>query len=143
MSSLLSRAHHTAKAKDQTSIFSTHSTISSIPKVDAGHMIMGNIHTEPIDRVHGEALSLDPTTYLPQRDRAKILAILMSEERLQTKSNMNVPEARTTAPKTSADKIGGIKTVTDFVSLMVNRYPIKSPLRKTYEKKRVNQLAHS
>ena len=118
LSSLLSRAHHTAKAKDQTSIFSTHSTISIIPKVVAGLMIVGNIHTEPIDSVYGEALSLDPTSYLPQRDRAKVLLVLMTEGRRQNESNMDVPEARITAPKTVADKIGEIKTVTDFVRLL-------------------------
>jgi hypothetical protein len=33
---------------------------------------------------------------------------------------MDVPEARITAPKAVADKIGEIKTVTNFVSLMIN-----------------------
>ena len=117
---LLSGVNHTDKANDQTSIFSTHSTILTIPKVVAGHMIVEHIHTEPIDRVHGEGSSLDPTTYLPQRDRSNMLVVLMSEERRQHKSKLDKPEARITAPKTVADKIGRIKTVTNFVSLIVN-----------------------
>ena len=120
LSSLLIRAHRTAKAKDQTSIFSTLSTIVAIPKVVAGNMIVGNIRTEPLDSVHGEASSLDPTAYLPQRDKAKVLLVLMAEQKRQNESNMDVPEARITAPKTVSEKIGEIKTVSDFLSLLVN-----------------------
>ena len=68
-------------------------------------MIVGNIRTEPIDRVHGETSSLDPTAYLPQRDRLKILFVLMSEQKTQNESKMDVPEAHITAPKTVSDKI--------------------------------------
>jgi hypothetical protein len=120
LSSLLVRAHRTAKAKDQTSIFSTLSTIIAIPKVVAGNMIVGNIRSEPLDSVHGEASSLDPTAYLPQRDRAKVLLVLMAEQKRQNESNMDVPEAHITLPKTVSEKIGEIKTVSDFLSLMVN-----------------------
>jgi hypothetical protein len=105
LSSLLIRAHCTAKAKDQTSIFSTLSTIIAIPKVVAGNMIVGNIRTEPLDSVHGEASSLDPTAYLPQRDKAKVLLVLMAEQKRQNESNMDVPEARITAPKTVSEKL--------------------------------------
>ena len=70
--------------------------------------------------MYGEASSLDPTAYLPQRDRSKVLLVLMAEQKHQNESNMDVPEARITAPKTVSDKIGEIKTVTDFLSLMVN-----------------------
>ena len=72
-------------------------------------MIVRNIRIEPIYSVHREASSFDPTTYLPQKDRSKVLAVLMSEERHQNESNMEVPEARITAPKPAADNIGEIK----------------------------------
>ena len=58
--SLLIRDHRTAKAKDQTSILATHFTKITIPKVVAGHMIVGNIYIEPLDSGHGEASLLDP-----------------------------------------------------------------------------------
>ena len=67
-------------------------------------MIVGNIRTEPLDSVHGEASSLDPTAYLPQRDKAKVLLVLMAEQKRQNESNMDVPEARITAPKTVSEK---------------------------------------
>ena len=72
----------------------------------AGHIFMGNIHTDPINSVHEEASSLDPTAYFPQRDRAKVLLVLMTEGRHQNESNMDVPEARITVPKTVADENG-------------------------------------
>ena len=104
LSSLLIRAHRTTKAKDQTSIFSTLSTIITIPKVVAGHMIVGNMCTEPLNSVHDKVLSLDPTAYLPQSDRSKVMLVLMTEQKRQHKSNMDVPEARITAPKTVSEK---------------------------------------
>jgi hypothetical protein len=62
---LLIQAHHTAKAKDQTSIFAIHSNIITIPKVVAGHMIVENIRTDPViacmERHH--LLTLLPTFY--------------------------------------------------------------------------------
>ena len=119
LSSLLIRAHRTAKAKDQISIFSTLSTIMTIPKVVTGHMIVANIRTEPRDSMHGEVSSLNPTAYLPQRDRSKVLLVLLAEQKRQNGSNMDMPEACIMAPKIVSDKIGEIKTVTDFLSLMV------------------------
>ena len=62
---------------------------------------------------------LQPTFHREQ-DRAKVLLVLVTEERHQNESNMDVPEAHVRAPKTVADKIGEIKTVIHFVRLLVN-----------------------
>ena len=68
-------------------------------------MIVGNVHTEPIISVHGEVSSLGPIAYLSQRDRSKIMLVLMAEQKHQNESNMDVPEACIPAPKTVSDKI--------------------------------------
>ena len=77
-----------------------------------GNSSVGIIHTEPVDSVHGDASSLDSTAYIQQTDRLKVLAVLISEERLQNESNMDVPETHITVQKTAAKYVGEIKLPT-------------------------------
>jgi hypothetical protein len=42
----------------------------------------------------------------------------MSEQKCQNESNLDMPEARITAPKTITELIGEIKDATDFIRLL-------------------------
>jgi hypothetical protein len=109
LASLLIYAHFEAKEKYQTWIFLTHSTIIIISKVVAVNIMIENFHIEQFDRVYGEVSSFASTNYLLHRDMSKVLFILMLEKSRQKESNLDVLEARITAPKTAAERIGKIK----------------------------------
>jgi hypothetical protein len=58
---------------------SAHSSIVVILKVVTGNLFVSNARMKPISSMYGEASSFDSSAYFLQRDRSKVLDILMLE----------------------------------------------------------------
>ena len=83
-------------------------------------MLVGNVRIEPINSMYREASFVGSSAYLLQRDRSKVLAILMSEQRHHNETNLDAPKACITMPMTVAECIGKIEDVTTFIRFLVN-----------------------
>ena len=71
LAALLQRAHRLAKDGDQLSALCTQSSMVVVQKTLAANFLLGNFRIEPMDSIHGEAASIDPTAYMAQMNRHK------------------------------------------------------------------------
>jgi hypothetical protein len=78
-----------AKQQDFTSIRSTQILIRVMSKILASHMLQGNFATEKVTSLKLEANSVEPSTFLPQRNKVLVEQELLSEVKAITENVMN------------------------------------------------------
>jgi hypothetical protein len=109
-----------AKHQDFTSIQSTQILIQIMSKILASHMLQGNFVTEKVTSLELEANSVEPSAFLPQRNKVLVEQELLSEVKATSKNIMDFANSHKTKGKTAIACVGTMQAMVDFSSLCIN-----------------------
>jgi hypothetical protein len=109
-----------AKHQDFTSIQSTQISIWVMSKILASHMLQGNFATEKVTSLKLEANSVEPSSFLLQRNKVLVEQELLSEVKATSENIMNFANSHKTKGKTAIACIGTMQSMVDFSSLCIN-----------------------
>jgi hypothetical protein len=109
-----------AKHQDFTSIQSTQILIQVMSKILASHMLQGNFATEKVTYLELEANSVEPSAFLPQRNKVLVEQELLSEVKATSENVMDFTDSHKTKGKTAIAHIGTMQSMVDFSSLCIN-----------------------
>ena len=77
-------------------IFSSQASITIMPRATALQILVGNYNTETLESIYGEVQSIDCMVFAPQRNRSKIISILIAEGNQDSERNADVPMEQST-----------------------------------------------
>jgi hypothetical protein len=109
-----------AKHQDFTSIQSTQILIQVMSKILVSHMLQGNFATEKVTSLELKANSVEPSTFLPQRNKVLVERELSSEVKATTENKMVFADSHKTKGRTVIACIGTMQSMVDFSSLCIN-----------------------
>ena len=109
-----------AKQQDYTNIRLLLDLIRVIPKALASQILQGNFATEKVTSLKLEANSVEPSIFLPQRNKCLIDQELINEMKATSKNIMDFTNSHKTKGKTSIARIGTMQNMMDFSSLCIN-----------------------
>jgi hypothetical protein len=109
-----------AKQQDFTSIQSTQISIRVMSKILASHMLQGNFATNKVTSLELEANSVEPSAFLPQRNKVLVKRELLSEIKATTENIMDFADPHKTKGRTAIACIGTMQSMMDFSSLCIN-----------------------
>jgi hypothetical protein len=109
-----------AKHQDFTSIQSTQILIRVMSKILASHMLQGNFVTKKVTSLELEANSVEPSAFLPQRNKVLVKQELSSEVKATSENVMDFANSHKTKGKTAIARIGTMQSMVDFFSLCIN-----------------------
>ena len=110
----------TAKNQDYTNIRSTQITLKVISKVLSSHILQGNFATEKVTSLDVEANSVEPSVFLPQRNKLLIDREMTNEVKATSENVMDFVDSHKTKGKTAIARIGTMTSMVDFSSLCIN-----------------------
>jgi hypothetical protein len=109
-----------AKHQDFASIQSTQILIRVMPKILASHMLQGNFATEKVTSLELEANSVEPSAFLPQRNKVLVKQELSSDVKATSENVMDFANSHKTKGKTMIARIGTMQSMVNFSSLCIN-----------------------
>ncbi len=109
-----------AKQQDFTSIQLTEILIRVMSKILAFHMLQGNFATKKVTSLDLEANSVEPSAFLPQRNKCLVEQELSSEVKATTENVMDFADSHKTKGRTVIACIGTMQSMMDFSSLCIN-----------------------
>jgi hypothetical protein len=109
-----------AKQQDFTSIRSTQILIPVMSKILASHMLQGNFATKKVTSLKLEADSVEPSAFLPQRNKVLVQQKLLSEVKATTENVMDFADSHKTKGRTEIARIGTMQSMMEFSSLCIN-----------------------
>jgi hypothetical protein len=109
-----------AKQQDFTSIQLTQILVRVMSKILASHMLQGNFVTEKVTSLKLVANSVEPSTFLPQRNKVLVKQELSSEVKATTENVMDFTDSHKTKGRTTITCIGTMQSMMDFSSLCIN-----------------------
>jgi hypothetical protein len=109
-----------AKHQDFTSIQSTQILIQVMSKILASHVLQGNFATKKVTSHKLEANSVEPSAFLPQRNKVLVKQELSSEVKATSENVMDFANSHKTKGKTAIACIGTMQSMEDFSSLCNN-----------------------
>jgi hypothetical protein len=109
-----------AKQQDFTSIQLTQILIQVMLKILVSHMLQGNFATNKVTSLELEANSVEPSTFLPQRNKVLVEQELSSELKATTENIMDFANPHKTKGRTAIAHIGTMHSMMDFSSLCIN-----------------------
>jgi hypothetical protein len=109
-----------AKQQDFTSFQSTQILIQVMSKILVSHMLQGNFATKKVTSLKLEANSVEPSAFLPQRNKVLVKRELSSEVKATTENVMDFADSHKTKGKTAIVRIGTMLSMMDFSSLCIN-----------------------
>jgi hypothetical protein len=109
-----------AKQQDYTNIRLLLVLIRVIPKALAPQILQGNFATEKVTSLELEANSVEPSVFLPQRNKCLIDRELINEMKATSKNIMDFADSHKTKGKTAIACNGTMQNMTDFSSLCIN-----------------------
>ncbi len=109
-----------AKHQDFTSIRSTQISIWVTSKILASHMLQGNFATKKVTSLKLEANSVEPSAFLPQRNKILVEQELLSEVKATSENVMDFTDSHKTKGKTTIALISTMQSMVDFFSLCIN-----------------------
>jgi hypothetical protein len=89
-------------------------------KILASHMLQGNFATKKVTSLKLEAKSVEPSTFLPQRNKVLVKQELSSEVKATSENVMDFADSHKTKGKTTIACIGTMQSMVDFSSLCIN-----------------------
>jgi hypothetical protein len=95
-----------AKHQDFTSIRSTQILIWVMSKILVSHMLQGDFATEKVTSLKLEADSVEPSAFLPQRNKVLVKQELLSEAKATSKNIMDFANSCKTKGETAIACIG-------------------------------------
>jgi hypothetical protein len=109
-----------AKHQDFTSIRSTQILIQVMSKILASHMLQGNFATKKVTSLELKANSVEPSAFLPQRNKVLVKRELLSEVKATSENVMDFADSHKKKGKTVIACIGTMQSMVDFSSLFIN-----------------------
>jgi hypothetical protein len=109
-----------AKAQDWTSIQSSQISIKLLSKAFASHMLQGNFAMEKVTSLEHETKKVEPSAFLPQRNKCLVERELTTKNRATNKNVMDIINSQKSTRKTAISRIGNMIDITDFSSLCIN-----------------------
>jgi hypothetical protein len=94
--------------------------IRVMSKILASHMLQGNFVTEKVTSLELKANSVEPSAFLPQRNKVLVEQELSSEAKATSESVMDFADSHKTKEKTAIVCIGTMQSLVDFSSLCIN-----------------------
>ena len=82
-----------AEQQDFTSIQSTQILIRVMSKILASHMLQGNFATKKVTSLELKVNSVEPSTFLPQRNKVLVKQELLSEVRVASENVMDFTDS--------------------------------------------------
>jgi hypothetical protein len=108
-----------AKQQDYKNIRLSLVSIRVIPKALASQILQENFATEKVTSLELRANSVEPSVFLPQRNKCLIHQELINEMKATSKNIMDFADSHKTKGKTVVALIGTIQNMPDF-SLCIN-----------------------
>jgi hypothetical protein len=108
------------KRQDFTSIQLTQILIWVMSKILASHMLQSNFATKKVTSLELEANSVEPSAFLPQRNKVLVEQELLSEVNATTKNVMDFANSHKTKGRTAIARISTMQSMMDFFSLCIN-----------------------
>jgi hypothetical protein len=105
-----------AKHQDFTSIRSIQISIWVMSKILASHMLQGNFVTKKVTSLKLEANSVEPSAFLPQRNKVLVKRELSSEIKATSENVTDFADSHKTKGKTAIACIGTMQSMVDFSS---------------------------
>jgi hypothetical protein len=109
-----------ARQQDFTSIQSTQISIRVMTKILASHMLQGNFTTKKVTSLKIRANSVEPSAFLPQRNKVLVEQELSSKVKATSENIMDFADSHMTKGKTAIACIGTMHFMVDFSSLCIN-----------------------
>jgi hypothetical protein len=109
-----------AKQQDFTSIRLTQILIWVMSKILASHMLQGNFATKKVTSLKLKANSVEPSAFLPQRNKDLVERELLSEVKATTENVMDFTDSHKTKGRTAIAHISTMQSMMDFSSLCIN-----------------------
>jgi hypothetical protein len=109
-----------AKQQDFTSIRSTQILIQVMSKILASHMLQGNFTTKKVTSLKLEANSVEPSVFLPQRNKVLVEQELSSEVKATSENVIDFANSHMTKGRTAIAFIRTMQSMMDFSSLCIN-----------------------
>ncbi len=95
-----------AKQQDFTSIQSTQISFQVMSKILASHMLQGNFATKNVTSLELKANSVEPSAFLPQRNKVLVKRELLNEVKATTENVMDFVDSHKTKGRTPIARIG-------------------------------------
>jgi hypothetical protein len=109
-----------AKHQDFTSFRSTQISIRVMSKIFATHMLQGNFATKKVTSLKLKANPVEPSAFLPQRNKILVKQELLSEVKATSETVMDFADSHKTKGKTAIARIDTMQSMVDFSSLCIN-----------------------
>jgi hypothetical protein len=109
-----------AKHQDFTSIRLTQILIRVMSKILVSHMLQGNFATVKVTSLKLEANSVEPSAFLPQRNKVLVKQELLSKVKATSENVMDFANSHKTKGKNTIACIGTMQSMVDFSSLCIN-----------------------
>jgi hypothetical protein len=120
LADLVQMALELAKHQDFTSIGLTQISIRVMSKILASHMLKGNFVTKKVTSLKLEANSVEPSAFLPQRNKVHVKRELSSDVKATSENVMDFADSHKTKGKTVIACIVTMQSMVDFSSLCIN-----------------------
>jgi hypothetical protein len=117
---LMGMTQELARQQDFTSIRSTQISIWVMSKILASHMLQWNFATKKVTSLKIKADSVEPSAFLPQRNKVLVKQELLSEVEATSENVIDFADSHKTKAKTAIACIGTIHSMVDFSSLCIN-----------------------
>jgi hypothetical protein len=89
-------------------------------KILASHMLQGNFATKKVTSLELKANSVEPSAFLPQRNKVFVKQELSSEVKATSENAMDFANLLKTKGKTAIACIGTMQSMVDFSSICIN-----------------------
>ncbi len=89
-------------------------------KILASHMFQGNFATKKVTSLKIEANSVEPSPFLPQRNKVLVEQEILSKVKATSENVMYFADSHKTKGKTATACIGTMQSMVDFSSLCIN-----------------------
>ncbi len=109
-----------SKHQDFTSTRSTQILIRVMSKILTSHMLQGSFATKKVSSLKLEANSVEPSTFLLQRNKFLVKQELSSKVKASSKNVMDFANSHKTKGKTAIARISTMQSMVDLSSLCIN-----------------------
>jgi hypothetical protein len=111
-----------AKVQDWTSIRSSQISIKLLSKALASHMLQGNFAIKKVTSFEHETEKVEPSAFLPQRNKCIIDCELTTKNRATNENVMNIINSKKSTCKTAISHIGTMIDIIDYSSICINMH---------------------
>jgi hypothetical protein len=120
LSDLLRQTFIVVQDLDSHDIRSREMSMTHVSKAMASHLLLGNLATSGVTNTHNEAIAVDPSAFLPQRNLTLVEEQWSKDLNSRNELGMDVQDLHETKISTGIARIGAITNMRDITSLCIN-----------------------